>query len=935
MFDASKGPGRVFFFPEETLQPDWVAYQPLLNHVENVRHLLKHWRIDIESFDLAIPEQQRKELFEGAAYHDWGKTSKFSIRKTKSNKKEHWTYSYSGHRFLHPSDIDEEAKTNKSVLYHRALENAHHDYSVEEIVNDAYNLKQQEASYKDYPRDLFVLEMCDQIEAEVAVMAIQGKEGRNSSFMEFEVTLNKEQSSEDEKVFELDPFPFEQSVQYTVQFRKDDTSKQSLSASMLREKGFATYDPLETIKVTLQGAENTDESRYGDARNFYEVAANFEPNALQNEVWEAWGKKPGLIVKAPTGVGKTEACVYPPLARKQRVVLVLPAKALVDDHKKRFQRVLTKLSQTDKQKRRLLIDTGDSAELYTYQQEELDVKPNTDKRHLYRADVIITTLDKFLYRFFGYGGGKKSYTYPLRINDKKRMAFIFDEAHSYEGTAFTNFQQLVTTLYDNEHNIVLMTATLPENYQKILQDPEDFGFAGRWDVIDFLAEDKQRELLQGKGKFYGKRKLNYIPDETVPQKADPDDSESFAAAKESFDKHKQNRVSKILEQIQHNWTGKERLIVTLDRVQDATEVYLHLRESQSGFVSLYPDELKEQANLFLYHGRLDRKWRSQVYDALKWRDDKEQPYILVSTSAIEIGVDLDAQILVTEMCNPDSLIQRIGRCNRKGKEENARVIVVGSHIPDYLNDFANNEAAYKNYLGLLTKWNGSTIDRTFASEVLDPDVFPKPVLTDPRASTAYDMLYKYVYDFELEYKNLHDLGFIATRSWEPALEVLIPARYNDKNEPIFDFIQVPVGRMSLPLVGSKEVREEILGQIQEMCKSALIEQYTFQQDQDKSWTGEWKPVHRWGDLYKSSYRIKLLPESPTVINYERELGLVDIPRLFGKRRGWNHEPPLKTTLITYVFERDDIDNKGTLFVADKKGKYIELSYLADPILDVA
>ena len=40
-------------------------------------------------------------------------------------------------------------------------------------------------------------------------------------------------------------------------------------------------------------------------------------------------------------------------------------------------------------------------------------------------------------------------------------------------------------------------------------------------------------------------------------------------------------------------------------------------------------------------------------------------YLLFTTSAIEVGCDLDAHLLITELCNPDSLIQRAGRCNRK------------------------------------------------------------------------------------------------------------------------------------------------------------------------------------------------------------------------------------------------------------------------------
>ena len=921
MFEAAKGPGRVFFYPEDTLQPEWVAYQPLANHVENVRYLIGNWRTDVEDFDLAVDEQSRQKLYEGAAHHDWGKTSKFSIKKLK----DHWTYSYAGHRFVHPAHVDEQAKENTEVLYHRTLENAHHDYSVGEIVKDSYELKQQSAPFENYPKDLFVLEMCDQIEAEVAVMAIQGKEGRNSSFMEFEVTPFEAKSSQDNgdaKVFVLDPFPFKKPVTYTLYFRKDQTVGK-LDAQLLKERGFADYEPLEQITVTLQGREEQKEHA-GDIDHFYTTASGFNPNALQSEVWEVWQKAAaqkrtsGLIVKAPTGVGKTEACVYPPLVNGQRVLLILPAKALVDDHKQRFKSVLQRLSNDDKKQHRLLVDTGDAVELYTFSEGKFEEKPNTSKRHLYRADVILTTLDKFLYRFFGYGGGKKSYTYPLRINDKSRMAFVFDEAHSYEGTAFTNFQRLVTTLYDNNHNIVLVTATLPDNYQKVLQDPDDFGFAGRWEVVDYLEMTKPNMLV--KGEFYGKRHLSFLPDASIPQAADPDDPESSEGAKEAFDAHKLKRIETVLEQTENNWTGEEQLIVTLDRVQDAVEVYKNLRSSGSSLVSFSEAEPGD-ANLFLYHGRLDRKWRSKVYGAVKQRDTDRQPYILVTTSAIEIGVDLDSRVLITEICNPDSLVQRMGRCNRKGKVENAQVIIVGSHIPHYLDAFGENRDAYENYLALLADRHQKVIDQNFAKAAMA--VFPKPVLTDPRASTAYDMLYSYVYEFELEYKNLHDLGFIATRSWEPALEVLIPIGKDSEGQDRFDRVQVPVGRMSRNTDDAEFV---------------VIEEYRMHRDVDKSWSGKWEEVTRGGDLYKGTYRIKLLENSTICLDYQRGLGLVDIPQIFQRQR-WRSDPPLKVRLSSWGFEKTKDDGDVLFFASEsdstgkKSSKRLVFSYLADPNLD--
>lgn len=927
-FDETKGPGRVFFWPEDSLELEWVAYQPLDNHVQNVLHLMSSWRVDVESFDLAIgsPSQCRKEreierqrLIEGAKDHDWGKTQKFYIKQNApKNKPKHWTYSYSGHRFLNPSDLVEKANHNDEAFYNLTLERAHHDYSVQEIVKDAYELKQRDIKTENYPKDLFILEMCDQIEAEVAVMAIQRKSGRNASFMEYEVTELPNQSSKKHKVFRLEPFPFTKDVDYKVYFRKDDLDQSERSSAWLKKQGFESYEAADFINITLTGDSDSNVVRWS-LEEFYKVAPDkpegFTPNELQKAVWQEWqSESAGLIVKAPTGVGKTEACVYPPLALSKRTILILPAKALVDDHKQRFEKVLKNLSSKGL-KKRLLVDTGDNVELSEYLDgESQEFDSFQEKRHLYRADLIITTLDKFIYRFFAYGGGRKSYTFPLRINDKSRVSFIFDEAHSYEGTAFTNFQRLANTLYDQGHNITLMTATLPENYQTALQDPEDMGFAGRWDVIDFLQAEKQAELLKGKPADYGKRQLIYSPDtKTINFSA----IEDFDAKTAAFDDQKQERVAIILEQIKQHWTGENRLIVTLDRVQDAAEVYKTVKNWQ-GMRDLVIDAI--EPNLFLYHGRLDRKWRSGVYKNVKTRDDNQKPYVLVSTSAIEIGVDLDSNILITELCNPDALVQRIGRCNRKGNDANAKVIVVGSQIPEHLDAFGENRDAFNNYLDKLSSHNQKTIKGEFAQTIMG--IFPKPVLTDPRASTAYDMLYKYVYAFELEYKNLHDLGFIATRSWDPTIEVLIPQGDDEKGNLKYDRLQIPVSRLSRGTDDAYWIQ---------------LESYKMHQDADKSWHGKWEKVDRGGDLYRGTYRIILDTKSEVYEKYEQDLGLVTIPKVFQRQR-WPSDPPLKVRLSTWLYERTE-EVSDTLFFASgevegkEKGKRVVFSYLAEPSLD--
>ena len=52
---------------------------------------------------------------------------------------------------------------------------------------------------------------------------------------------------------------------------------------------------------------------------------------------------------------------------------------------------------------------------------------------------------------------------------------------------------------------------------------------------------------------------------------------------------------------------------------------------------------------------------------LDFSEREEEPGIWVSTQIVEASLDIDFDMLYTEMCTADSLLQRLGRCNRKGR----------------------------------------------------------------------------------------------------------------------------------------------------------------------------------------------------------------------------------------------------------------------------
>ncbi len=58
---------------------------------------------------------------------------------------------------------------------------------------------------------------------------------------------------------------------------------------------------------------------------------------------------------------------------------------------------------------------------------------------------------------------------------------------------------------------------------------------------------------------------------------------------------------------------------------------------------------------------------------------RQRHLIVVATQTLEVGADIDAELLVTEACGARALTQRLGRLNRLGRSAHARAVYV--HVP--------------------------------------------------------------------------------------------------------------------------------------------------------------------------------------------------------------------------------------------------------------
>ncbi len=112
-------------------------------------------------------------------------------------------------------------------------------------------------------------------------------------------------------------------------------------------------------------------------------------------------------------------------------------------------------------------------------------------------------------------------------------------------------------------------------------------------------------------------------------------------------------------------------LVVVNTVKKAKELHAHLiKQLKSG---------SNQPTPLLLHSQFRPEDRKNILTTLLAAEGSS--IIAVSTQIIEAGVDISANTLITEMAPWSSLVQRFGRCNRRGLENDARIFLIPADKP--------------------------------------------------------------------------------------------------------------------------------------------------------------------------------------------------------------------------------------------------------------
>lgn len=226
--------------------------------------------------------------------------------------------------------------------------------------------------------------------------------------------------------------------------------------------------------------------------------------------------------------------------------------------------------------------------------------------------------------------------YEAMILDLKGCDIILDEVHTYSGISQALVLKIIEVLKAIDCRIHIGTATMPSIlYKRIKELLGD-------DVLEVKLDDKALDQF----------------DRHIVHKLD-----AFEDAKKI-----------IAESIQSN----QKILIVMNTVQTAQNVYEYIQEVHSGIPSL------------LLHSKFKRGDRNIKERQLLGLDENGNPTnefntsnnacIVVSTQIVEVSLDISFDVMITATAPLDALIQRFGRINRKrnrdtiGKFKNVYVI---------------------------------------------------------------------------------------------------------------------------------------------------------------------------------------------------------------------------------------------------------------------
>jgi CRISPR-associated endonuclease/helicase Cas3 len=320
------------------------------------------------------------------------------------------------------------------------------------------------------------------------------------------------------------------------------------------------------------------------------------------------------ILRAPTGTGKTEAALLwaGKHTSSKKLLYLLPT---MTTSNKMFDR----LKETLGCEVGLLHGTSDymlRANEECEEQEEFEHVRRSLFCKSFMYPCTVATIDQLLFTMFNWG------RWELKLMNAGNSAIIIDEIHAYEPYTVALIVETLKALQSLGAKCFIMSATIPTVLGRFLANELKLGEIRRDTAYDRLVRTTIRLQL----------------DKTI---------------------------SSALPEILHYYRHKKKILVICNTVATSKAIFQTLRSEK---------EVRRNRRILL-HSQFIMRDRATKEDLLEKLRKKRGPFILVATQVVEVSLDIDFDILFTEACPIDALIQRLGRVNRRGERPPAPVFI--------------------------------------------------------------------------------------------------------------------------------------------------------------------------------------------------------------------------------------------------------------------
>ncbi len=453
----------------------------------------------------------------------------------------------------------------------------------------------------------------------------------------------------------------------------DDWLDDELQERYMKLKGMMNrIDYCASANVNIeQKLEDKDGKRYSDKTAGFMKRSGFSLHPVQQYLQEHSGQN--VIVQASTGCGKTEGALL--WLDGKKGFYTLPLKASINAIYKR-------ITESIGYKKAAVLH-GDAKAVYLEQvkkdgaQNDEEALQKYQLARLLTAPLTVCTVDQ-LFRFVYKANGTEAAAAALACGN-----LVIDEIQMYSPELIASILYALHFVSDMGGHFCIMTATFPKvllNLMKVCKIPCP----------------SKNELPNFHGSISCRHRIKIIADKQFP-------------------------LEQICEQAK-----TKRVLVLVNRVGAAQD----LKEELSR-LGVEADVLHSR------YLRKDRRALEQKIIAFAPNSKNREPKngVWISTQVVEASLDIDFDVLYTELCTVDSLLQRMGRVYRGrrydlGEEPNVYVLnnedigSVNHRIVDkQLYDFSL--AAVQKFDGCLLQESNERDDKAEMLDlVYDPDKNP-------------------------------------------------------------------------------------------------------------------------------------------------------------------------------------------------------------------